>query len=46
MLDSFVACRFKMLTYYRVRSAFEAPRASLLNMICNFGTGSTYKVYQ
>jgi hypothetical protein len=33
MLNSCVALRFKILTYYRVRSAFETSRALLLNII-------------
>ena len=36
MSDICVKIRFKMFTYYRVRSTFEANFALLSNMICYF----------
>jgi len=38
MSDGCVTSRVKMLTYYRVRSAFEATQALPSNMICGFKT--------
>jgi hypothetical protein len=36
LLESCVAIRFEMLTYYRVRSAFKTNRALLSNKIWAF----------
>jgi len=38
MSDGCVTSRFKMLTYSRVRSAFEATQALPSNMICGLKT--------
>ena len=38
MSDGCVTSRFKMLTYYRVRSLFEAAQALPSNMMCGFQT--------
>jgi hypothetical protein len=40
MPDSCVAIRFKMLTYLRVRSAFETNRALLSNITRGFKANS------
>jgi len=40
MLDGCVATRFKMLTYSRVRSAFETDRALPSNIIWGFKANS------
>ena len=41
MPDGCVAIRFKMLTYLRVRCAFETNRALPSNMIWDFKANST-----
>jgi len=46
MSDGGVATRFKMLTYYRVRSAFEPDRALPSNIIWDFQTGFNYLKYR
>jgi hypothetical protein len=44
MSDGCVAKRFKMLTYYRVRSAFKALHALPSNMIWAFQATSFYLI--